>query len=280
MPDRNQTQIPGGPTTTTTPPNTGTGASNAGTGAGAGTAPPWGSGAQTHTYLGVPNDYTTPQTPTGMWGIPSTFTSGNVPSLYKTGDQYRQLPTDPTQLALLQHAMIDAGLITSGQAKNIAFGSADPATVSAFEKLLVGANISGEKWQDTLSKRLGAVAANPQPAKQVPPLTVELTSPEDIKKTLQDTAKTLLGGYMSDAEANAFVSQFQAQQSQAQTAAYNQQYNAAAGTYGPGGSITAPPTLATAAEDYAKTTEPNKYAGEEFGQKMQVLLNAFTKPVV
>lgn len=266
------TQIPQPGTATTQPASTQPFDTSGG-------APPPYSADQKQTYLGVPNDYTTAQTPTGMWGVPATFTSGDVPPQYKQGDQYRELPTDTTQLALLQHALIDAGYISDTEAKLIAFGSPDPRTAAAFEKLLVTANISGGDWQDALSKRLASVAANPQPTKQLPPLTVQLTNPEDIKDAFQKTAQTLYGGDLPDDQVNAFVSQFQAKEQAAQTQAYNQQYNVAAGTYGPGGTTVAPPNAGVDAAEYIKNAHPNEVAAEEFGNKMSVLLNAFTKPV-
>lgn len=191
---------------------------------------------------------------------------------YVNGDQVKLLPNNAEDLATLQQSLIQAGYISQDQANRMVLGSPDQVTAAAFAKLLATANYSGSDWRSALAIRLTAAGqqAPVKKALEVPPLTISLSNPDDIKSTLQKSAQSLLGGYMSDDQANFFVGQFQNAQRQQQTAAYYQQYDpakAAAGDtiYGPGGTTTAAPDMSTAAESYAKAADPLQYQATQIG---------------
>ncbi len=194
---------------------------------------------------------------------------------YKKGDQVRLLPKPGKDLETLQYSLIQAGYITQAQADRMVFGSPDEVTTLAFSKLLATSNMSGVSWKDTLAQRLAAAAAQAPAAEdevKTPPLTIELDDPVAIKQTVNETARKLLGGYMSDEQADAFVSQFQASQTAQQTAAYYQQYDPGVG-YGPGGTTTKPDMEAQAVE-YAKTSDPNQYKATQLGAGVMSKLNS------
>lgn len=194
---------------------------------------------------------------------------------YKKGDEYGLLPTNGADLAALQQALIQAGYLN---AKSTFLGSPDAATVKAFSQLLASANLSGSDWKSTLASRLaiGGNAAGDQSLQKIPPLTISLTNPDDIKATVQKTAQTLLGQGLSDTDLQNFVNAYQGMERNYQTAQYNQQYNIAGndqsgnavGTYGPGGEATAAPTqegLANQASTWLKATQPQQYQATQFG---------------
>lgn len=220
-------------------------------------------------YLGDVPHARIPQT--GEFGMPMGALTQKG---YKKGDQVRLLPTGQS-LKTLQQSLYAAGYLTDSQMKQIVLGSPDQVTTLAFAKLLATANMSGASWQNALGARLAAAAYEPpqDDRQQLPALTINLTNPEDIKATLQKSARTLLGGYMNDDQANAFVAQFQAQERAQQTQSYYQQYDVRGtdangrpiGYVGPGGETIAPPDAGVAAENFAKTSDPNQYSATQIG---------------
>jgi hypothetical protein len=234
-----------------------------------------------------PNEANTPSSGTAYLGnVPhARLSRGTMPAPfgarmpvttpgYKKGDQVRLLPPPGRDLTALQQSLVAAGYITQAQVNSgvVVFGSPDEITTTAFAKLLASSNMSGTTWKDTLSQRLAAAALQAPKADEVktPPLTISLDDPEAIKATLNKTARSLLGGYMSPEQTDAFVGQFQAAQTAQQTAKHYQDYNPGVG-YGPGGTTTVP-DLAAQAESFAKTTDPDQYTATQFGSQVNAHL--------
>lgn len=196
---------------------------------------------------------------------------------YKKGDQFALLPTNGQDLATLQQALVQAGYLNQG---DVIYGSPDAKTLNAFEQLLATANLSGTSWQNALGARLAASAQQPPATKQVPPLTVNLTNPEDIKAVANNVAKTLNGTYLNDQDLQAIVDSFHQQESAAQTQAYYQQYNPTAGGYGPGGTTVNAPSQAGLEQDISqkiRDTKPNEVAANDFTANLNTILSTLTQ---
>lgn len=85
------------------------------------------------------------------------------------------------------------------------------------------------------------------------PLTVALTSPEDLRAVAQKTATSTLGRALTDQEIGRFVSAFHSSQSSAQTAEYDE-----------AAVVTAPTSPGVAAEQFARGTDPTAAGGQGF----------------
>lgn len=199
---------------------------------------------------------------------------------YKKGDQVSLLPSNGADLSALQQALYQAGYFTDAQYQRLVLGSPDQVTTAAFAKLLATANMSGVTWKDALASRLATSGQQAPATRQVPPLTISLTNPDDIKAVAQNAAQTLNGTYMNDAQLNSFIQAYQAQERAYQTQQYNQQYDPAAGTYGPGGETTAPATgsgLEQEIADQIRQAKPDEVAANAFTAHLNTLLSAATQ---
>lgn len=201
----------------------------------------------------------------GAWS-PSTMLANG----YKKGDQFALLPTNSADLTTLQQALVQAGYLNQG---DVIYGSPDAKTVSAFEQLLATANLSGVTWQNALGARLAAASQQAPAGVKTPPLTIALTNPDDIKAVAQKTAQTLLGQNLPDDALNAFVSNYQAAETKYQTDQYYQQYQPGVG-YGPGGTTTQAPNLASAAEQQIRSTNPIGVSAYGIGSKVMAALDS------
>ena len=177
-----------------------------------------------HTPIGVPSDYslhTGVQVP--GFAVPGVAMNGGeyqTTPLYYKGDQYKMLPTDGGDLTTLQQILQQANLLKAGA---YTLGEPDPATVTAFSKLLATANTAGTTWQDTLAGMQASAAANP-PDQKIPPLVIKTATPEDLTPVANNAAQTLLGHNLSDDDLNSFIQSFQALQTKQQQDAYNAHY--------------------------------------------------------
>jgi hypothetical protein len=166
---------------------------------------------------------------------------------------------DPQAIYTYQQYMNQAGLLDK-----FSPGVMDAATRGAFKELLTSANQHAGTWQGELDAVLQAGGKTGDTGTSTPPLTVNLTNPDDIKAVATTAAQSLLGQNLSDDQLNNFVSTFQAQERDFQTTSYNQQYTPGVG-YGPGGEATQAPDLKTAATNYAKSSDPAQYQTTQFG---------------
>lgn len=209
---------------------------------------------------------------------------------YVKGDQIKLLPHNTEDLITLQKALVQAGYVSDTDAQRMVLGSPDQITTGAFSKLLATANFMGSDWRSALGSRLALAAQAPpqQQLQKIPPLTISVTNPDDIKAVAQNAAKTLNGTYMDDGQLNSFIQAYQAQERAYQTQQYQQQYSVMGndangrpvGTYGPGGEATAPATgagLEQELEAQIRQAQPNEVASNAFTAHLNTLLGAATQ---
>lgn len=161
----------------------------------------------------------------------------------------------PEELQSLQKRMYDAGLYDASYYKpkgpNIHYGQLDDATIGAYKGLIAAsARSNGKLTPDDILKQgidQGYGKANEQQAQpKPPPLTIQLTNPDDLLSTVDTVARKLIGRKLSDGELRAFVESYHSMEATAQQQKYQQTYGGAydetTGSFrGPGGTVTAPP---------------------------------------
>lgn len=116
------------------------------------------------TYVGVPNDYKAQVGYTPQQYRPDYDTSGSAsrypgvqstavyqPPRYKYDDLQNLSSIQGPQLAMLQGALYQAGLLKAG---DFTAGAFDRATNAAMSGIFQQANISGKTWQQVLSDRI------------------------------------------------------------------------------------------------------------------------------
>ena len=264
--------------------NTGTSSGSSGTSTSGFTFSPLAGAQKAPTYIGGGTDVTRLEPQFGRYG---GLTGQNiaVPG-YVNGDQWSYFPRTAGEIRDLQNALLQAGFITTADINSgkVVFGSPDPTTVTAFTHLLATANFSRTTWKDALATRLAQAAQEPpaqKEASKIPPLTVTVDNPDDIKAIIQQSAQTLIGQNLDPAQADLFAQSIQRQQREAQTSAYYQQYtptpgDPTTGTYGPGGTTVAAPTSAgvkAQAEAAIKYTNPQQYQATQIGMGLTTALD-------
>lgn len=229
----------------------------------------------------------------GLWneasGQVENYDQPYTRPLYVNGDEWKELPTDGAELANLQHQLITAGYMDD---KNIVFGSPDPKTASAMAELLGSSNATGKIWSKTLAERLAAAGQQPSTVKAArrDPLVINLDNPDDIRAMVQSGANQIFGKFLDPAEVEKFVSSYQSQQANYQTAAYQASgFDPSTGQavgpldeqgrpQGRGTTLTAPATGAGAQEEFFRqmnATHPTATSAaiftDQIGQMLQSL---------
>lgn len=166
------------------------------------------------------------------------------------------------QIRQFQDDIISAGIVTRNQ---ISYGARDATTVAAWNQL-VGQAADAYTAGVKLAPRtlLQELKGHPAPGKEGAPLTIELTNPEDLKAGLHDMFRSKLGqGNIDPAKIDAMVAAYQQHE-----ASYQRQQYANAET---GGTVVAPPSLATFADEQAKQIDPTAYDAYKVLDKFSVL---------
>lgn len=222
--------------------------------------------------IGVPNDYSVPigkddnkhQAPTPYGQHAPTTKIVDQGPRYFEGDQWGPGSLPDEARDQLQRALIQAGLLDP---KDYQPGVWDAASAAAYRDLLRESNGSGMGWKVNLQRRLDLAAQgliNIKGARKRAPLTVQLTSPTEIKARADDAAPELLGRKLTDSEVSPFVKAYNDQERLAQTAAYNAEPS--------GGTVTAPPQP----KDYISQAIKDKYktevGGNQIGQNALVFM--------
>lgn len=177
----------------------------------------------------------------------------SVPPRYFDGDQWAPASLPPEQLAALQKAMVQAGLLKPGQAQ---LGVWDQPSMSAYTELLAFANASGSDVATAL-KQWGT-AHDQQPGGDIrAPLTVRVTNPDDLKAVFRKSVIDTLGqGWDSD-KIDRMVAAYQGVETEAQQQQYAMTGSGSQTDPGTGGTVVNPPNPQTFAETQARQENPD-----------------------
>ena len=233
-------------------------------------------GAQTPQPIDVPAGYTAPpaQETTDLirQGANPMYLSNIGPSpLYYDGAQWGDtpgFPNDVNGVIQLQQMLIRAGYLNP---RAVIVGQWDSTSAAAYAQLLGSANQAGVDWQTALARSLStADQTTALSGSARGPLQVQLANPDDLKNVAQNVAQTLQGGNLSEEDLNRFVTSYQSMQSGTQTQAYN--------TGLTGGTVTAPPTAAVAAETQIRAEHPDQVAVTAFGNRLNDVIGGLIGP--
>jgi hypothetical protein len=193
-------------------------------------------------------------------------------------------PTDPDGIKQLQDHLVAIGYLKAGTYIPSQWNT---VSSSAYAQLLAEANHSGNDWQTQLNTDLSA--ASKEQALQKPlqrtPLVVRLTDPTQIADTVNQVAKDLHGTYMSPDQLANFTAQYQQNEQQYQTQAYNAtgfnpatgQQDVARGT-DPGAIgadvVGKPPEITSAAKAAVIADNPNQFKANTFTDRLDEILGS------
>lgn len=140
---------------------------------------------------------------------------------YNDGDEWAVIGNMPVELrAQVQQAMLDRGLFGSKH-PNVALGSWDNESATAFKQVLAYANSTGKDWQDALQEMpvLDQNTLDAQNGVQRNSYKISLSNPQDLEAVFKRAAADLIGG--SDVPQDVvddFVRAYQQQERTAQEA--------------------------------------------------------------
>lgn len=178
---------------------------------------------------------------------------------YKTGTELDQLAGyGPDEIYMLQSRLHTANLLD-----NFTPGKLDKATRSAFKDLLATSNASSKDWITTLDE-ITAAGGMTETGTTRAPLTIQLTSPDDLKAVAKKVSQTLYGGDLPDADLEHFVASY----NQMETAAQTQNYNIGE----TGGTVTAPTDPSVALEAQVRAAHPEQVFATAIGQARNTIL--------
>jgi hypothetical protein len=178
---------------------------------------------------------------------------------------------DPDAIEAYQSYMHDAGLLNKYTP-----GSVDKPTRAAFKELVTRANQTGSTWQQALEDQLRGGVVDDGSAKQAPDAFVaELSDPATLREAFQNTAQSLYGGDLPDAEVQAMVDAYRQIQLAKQQSAHEIDLAAADGGT-PGTKELVPTTDAFAAEAI-KAKHPDQVAKVQFSGTLNKALQALSQ---
>lgn len=226
-------------------------------------------GSGTVDYIGMPANAADPSAVIKAdQGAQAQWAQGNPAAAYATGSQ--MLPViqnwSSTDIATMQKRMSDSGLLANTDYQG---GVWDDPSQRAFAEVLGMANNMGRPWQDAMSsyengtamiwdsKSNSYVKAAAGTARTKAPVITRFTNPDDLATAAQEVATAKIGRTFTPAELQHFVAAYHSTEG---VVAANQ----AAVSGVTGGSYTDAPSAATAAETFAKQTDPTGFAGEQF----------------
>jgi len=167
---------------------------------------------------------------------------GNAPR-YWDGDEYTPANWPDEKIAALQAQMASSGLYGDGSYVRGFWSDAD---IAAYRNVLSYANQTGTDWEFALG-RISELAAD-APEKMKPPALV--TNPEDIKETVRQAARKVLGSSdVPEDQLNRLVAAYQGEQIRQ----VQQQQNPTGQT-----AITAAPSMDAFAESQVREIDPLK----------------------
>lgn len=250
-----------------------------------GAPPPAGAAASTSTYIGgVPGDSRVPELipgDPGPWGKKwwRKPTRGESPTLdemrasktggYVTGDEWLPVNESPATIEDLQRRLYEAGLLPADA--EFTPGYFDEPTRKAFKDLLGWSNGKRKDWLTTLED----LRTNPVPSDEkgaaIQPFVAQVSNPDDIKKNIRDSFREMIGSGDVDAnELQALVAEFQGEQVASQRSMYDA-YQDGSGGVGPGGTVTAPPSIETFVEQKAQQSNPTAFSAYKYLDKFSAI---------
>lgn len=251
---------------------------------------PTGSGTGTQDYIGLPSNTADPsqlmaldQAAQGAWA------QGQRAAAYGIGSDMMPVYQSwtPSDIDNLQRRMVAAGLLD----QDYRSGVWDDASSKAFTSVLGLANNMGQPWQNAMAQyetgtpmmwdaKTGTfVQGKKGTARTNSAVSIRFTNPDDLATAANGVAQAKLGRSFTPDELQRFVRAYHDTEASTATSA-----NAASGIGG--GGYTEAPSVQTAAENFAKQTDPTAYNAESFlplVQKMNDMLNTnpynTTKPM-
>ena len=174
----------------------------------------------------------------------------------------------PQQVAEIQQALWRLGLLS----KEAITGVVNGPTKTAFAIVLGNANTTGQHWELWMSDAITAADEmgydpNAASAQARAPLTIELTSPEDIKGGFDKVSPETIGRGLTPQELDAQVQRVQAGETQEQTDRYNQGET--------GGTLTKTPTSDGLIRQLEKE-HPQEYKATQMGEKAKEIYDMLT----
>ena len=215
-----------------------------------------GGGKKQPGFIGFPDDYTPPSREVRVEGKGWATAPGSPPR-YMDGDEIMPASYAPERIAQLQAQMVKVGLIPPrGKYRP---GYWDDTSRNAFKDLLAFSNYRNVDYNEALAQ----MAADPATGamfgegdgRERAPLTVRVSSPDEIAQVIRATARDVIGRKLSDEETQRIVSAYQQQETAFQQQAYNMDDT--------GGTVVEPPSAQTVAEQQIRTTAPVEARGQE-----------------
>lgn len=202
---------------------------------------------------------------------------------YTHDDANMPVGRPPEDIARLQQALIDAGLLN--QNRMVAAGAWNAAEQTAFRKLLTFANLNNMTWQEALGvysqmaaqgratgQGYGSTGSSSGGGDNVPVFQAQVSNPDDIRLALKDASGSLrAGGAFDDATLGRLVEAYQAQEIADQRAAFDAQLT--------GQTVTQPRSAETMARNLIRQQDPAGVGAREYADRYQEFLAALNPGV-
>lgn len=187
---------------------------------------------------------------------------------FKTNDEW--LPAynyTPEDRARLQYRMNSVGLYgTAGYQP----GPWTQEDATAFTRILEYANATGiQNPEEALDDFAQAQRLGPRVQGARAPLVSQVSNPDTIRSVLRETAYSLTGQRLSDADEQRLISIYQGREQSADAAVY-----AAGGTGGPGGTVTGPASPQAFAEAQIESMRPGEVATHRHLEAFEKILGS------
>ncbi len=139
-----------------------------------------------------------PTIPNVFAGTGGSMSTDYFAAQYNDGDEWAVVGSMPVEMrADVQQAMLDRGLF-GAKKPNVALGSWDNESASAFKQVLAYANATGMDWQEALRDMpvVSADGLNPDGSQQVERghYQIKLSNPADLAQVFKRAAADLIGG--------------------------------------------------------------------------------------
>ena len=193
---------------------------------------------------------------------------------------------DPGELRELQKRLYAAGFYGTYDVDKIVLGVPDEVTFEAYSTAVqrAGAYYAAGKKKtvdDVIDESAGILdqiygkggrrggSGDGDGSQKRAPLTIGLTSPDDLRAVAQKTATGTIGRALTDSELAQFVASFHQAQASSQTASYNADVT--------GGTVTDVTDPGVAAENFARQQAPVEAGGSDFLRTFTAFRNILTR---